>query len=79
VRYKLGFYIPEDSTLHSQSRENIKRYNSTINLIAALSAVLFFGAKEQGIPEVREYISMQLAGYRGANFLGLKLTSLCVG
>jgi hypothetical protein len=26
VRYELGFYIPEDDILHSQSRENLKSY-----------------------------------------------------
>jgi hypothetical protein len=26
VRYKLGFYIPEDSILHSHRRENLKSY-----------------------------------------------------
>jgi hypothetical protein len=26
VRYKLGFYIPEDDILHSHSRENLKSY-----------------------------------------------------
>jgi hypothetical protein len=24
VRYELGFYIPEDITLHSRTRENLK-------------------------------------------------------
>jgi hypothetical protein len=27
VRYKLGFYIPEDDILHSHRRENLKFYN----------------------------------------------------
>jgi hypothetical protein len=27
ARYELGFYIPEDGILHSQSRENLKFYN----------------------------------------------------
>jgi hypothetical protein len=26
VRYKLGFYIPEDGILHSHRRENLKSY-----------------------------------------------------
>jgi hypothetical protein len=26
VRHELGFYIPEDGILHSQSRENLKSY-----------------------------------------------------
>jgi hypothetical protein len=26
VRYKLGFYIPEDDILHSHRRENLKSY-----------------------------------------------------
>jgi hypothetical protein len=26
VKYKLGFYIPEDDILHSHSRENLKSY-----------------------------------------------------
>jgi hypothetical protein len=26
VRYKLGFYIPEEGILHSYSRENLKSY-----------------------------------------------------
>jgi hypothetical protein len=26
VRYKLGFYIPEDYNLHSQRHENLKSY-----------------------------------------------------
>jgi hypothetical protein len=28
VRYELGFYIPEDGTLHSRRRENLKTYIS---------------------------------------------------
>jgi hypothetical protein len=26
VKYKLGFYIPEDDILHSDLRENLKSY-----------------------------------------------------
>jgi hypothetical protein len=26
VKYKLGFYIPEDGILHSHCRENVKSY-----------------------------------------------------
>jgi hypothetical protein len=26
VKYELGFYIPEDGTLHSDRRENLKSY-----------------------------------------------------
>jgi hypothetical protein len=26
VRYKLGFYIPEDDILHSDRRENLRSY-----------------------------------------------------
>jgi hypothetical protein len=26
VKYELGFYIPEDDTLHSHCRENLKSY-----------------------------------------------------
>jgi hypothetical protein len=26
VKYELGFYIPEDDTLHSHRRENLKSY-----------------------------------------------------
>jgi hypothetical protein len=26
VKYKLGFYIPEDDDLHSRRRENLKSY-----------------------------------------------------
>jgi hypothetical protein len=32
VKYKLGFYIPEDDILHSHRRENVKSYMS-LNLI----------------------------------------------
>jgi hypothetical protein len=28
VKYKLGFYIPEDDILHSHRRENLKSYKS---------------------------------------------------
>jgi hypothetical protein len=28
VRYELGFYIPEDDILHSQSRDVLKPYNN---------------------------------------------------
>jgi hypothetical protein len=27
VRYELGFYIPEDTILHSHRRENLKSYD----------------------------------------------------
>jgi hypothetical protein len=30
VRYKLGFYIPEDDILHSHCRENLKSYTILI-------------------------------------------------
>jgi hypothetical protein len=29
-RYELGFYIPEDSILHSRRRENLKSYIALI-------------------------------------------------
>jgi hypothetical protein len=32
VKYELGFYIPEDGILHSDSRENLKSYNIEIFL-----------------------------------------------
>jgi hypothetical protein len=28
VKYKLGFYIPEDDILHSHSRETLKSYRA---------------------------------------------------
>jgi hypothetical protein len=34
VKYKLGFYIPEDDILHSHRRENLKSY--TDNLLPTL-------------------------------------------
>jgi hypothetical protein len=30
VRYELGCYIPEDDTLHSHRRENLKSYTEVI-------------------------------------------------
>jgi hypothetical protein len=32
VRYELGFYIPEDSILHSHRRENLDHFSRTIAL-----------------------------------------------
>jgi hypothetical protein len=28
VKYELGFYVPEDGTLHSHPRENLNPYNN---------------------------------------------------
>jgi adenylyl- and sulfurtransferase ThiI len=30
VKYKIGFYIPEDGILHSHRRENLKTYTSSV-------------------------------------------------
>jgi hypothetical protein len=30
VKYKLGFYIPKEDILHSDRRENLKSYISTV-------------------------------------------------
>jgi hypothetical protein len=42
VRYKLGFYIPEDGILHSHRRENLKPYSMPQRFPStSLSAVTF--------------------------------------
>jgi hypothetical protein len=33
VRYELGFYIPEDGTLHSHLRENLKSFILVFSLM----------------------------------------------
>jgi hypothetical protein len=38
VKYELGFYIPEDDILHSQSRENLKSYTTTIVIFLTCAA-----------------------------------------
>jgi hypothetical protein len=37
VRYELGFYIPDDGTLHSHCHENIKSYISRVYLKCQVS------------------------------------------
>jgi hypothetical protein len=32
VGYELGFYVPEDDTLHSDRRENLKSYIASTSL-----------------------------------------------
>jgi hypothetical protein len=34
VKYKLGFYIPEDDILHSHCRENFKSYRNLVESAA---------------------------------------------
>jgi hypothetical protein len=33
VRYEIGFYIPEDDTLHSDRREHLKSYLDVITYV----------------------------------------------
>jgi hypothetical protein len=33
VKYELGFYIPEDTILHSHRRENLKSYMASMSYI----------------------------------------------
>jgi hypothetical protein len=40
VKYKLGFYIPEDYILHSHRRENLKSYKNTLRLPGMNEATL---------------------------------------
>jgi hypothetical protein len=41
VKYKPGFYIAEDGTLHGHRRENLKSYTETMKfLFAFLTAAL---------------------------------------
>jgi hypothetical protein len=41
VKYKLGFYIPEDDILHSHSREILKSYVFNIELLLSISFYLY--------------------------------------
>jgi hypothetical protein len=40
VRYELGFYIPEDDTLHTHRRENLKSYTIRVWKMLELAAPL---------------------------------------
>jgi hypothetical protein len=40
VKYELGFYIPDDGTLHSHRRENLK-YDIVTELIKKLKITVF--------------------------------------
>jgi hypothetical protein len=40
VMYELGFYIPEDGTLHSQRRENLKVHFRCIQVGSDCTTVL---------------------------------------
>jgi hypothetical protein len=56
VRYKLGFYIPEDDILHSHCRENLNSYIAfpklqtvtTLTILAAASSVRQTAMRELG-------------------------------
>jgi hypothetical protein len=39
VKYKLGFYIPEDDILHSHCRENLKTYKLFMVFFILLGAI----------------------------------------
>jgi hypothetical protein len=41
VKYELGFYIPEDDTLHRHCRENLKSYKNGLIILAPPHALLF--------------------------------------
>jgi hypothetical protein len=43
VKYKLGFYIPQDDILHSHSRDNLKFYikNISFNLEVSIGCLRF--------------------------------------
>jgi hypothetical protein len=40
VKYELGFYIPEDDTLHSDRRENLRSYNIKRDLVVMDGKIL---------------------------------------
>jgi hypothetical protein len=47
VRYELGFYIPEDGTLHSHHCENLKSYTNPAFITNGLKRSLMKGDKPQ--------------------------------
>jgi hypothetical protein len=47
VKYKLGFYIPEDGILHSHCRENLKSYIKLCCLIKVWKVGISLGTVSQ--------------------------------
>jgi hypothetical protein len=40
VRYKLGFYIPEDGIIHSHRRENLKFYIKVTEMVFVMIPIV---------------------------------------
>jgi hypothetical protein len=70
VRYELGFYIPEDDSLHSHRRENLKSYIAltgwlcSVDVMSPMRYELGFYIPEDGIlhshrrEDLKSYIAL---------------------
>jgi hypothetical protein len=63
VKYELGFYIPEDDTLHSDRRENLRYSTSAMTLFQLVRFVSAVGlsAHLHGVTRAPSRVSISVA------------------